>query len=197
MRLFEPIYTTILKWAKHPRAEQYLAGVSFAESSFFPIPVDVMLAPMVLADRQKAWRLATITTIMSVLGGMAGYLIGRFLFDAYGEQLLTLFDAHETFEVIKNNYNQYGVLIILLAGFTPIPYKIFTIASGVMSIAFIPFVLLSLVGRGARFFLVAALIRLGGERLEDTILEKVEWLGWGTLVLVLIGVLIYYFSHIS
>ncbi|RBP51368.1 YqaA family protein [Arenicella xantha] len=197
MKLFEPIYTKILQWAKHPHAEQYLAGVSFAESSFFPIPVDVMLAPMVLANRAKAWRLAAITTVMSVLGGMAGYMIGRFLFDSYGEQFLLFFDAHETFELIKHNYNQYGVLIILLAGFTPVPYKIFTIASGVMSIAFLPFVLLSLVGRGARFFLVAGLVRLGGDRLEETLLQKVEWLGWGTLLVVGAGGLVYYLTHLA
>jgi len=90
MKLFEPIYRTILTWAKHRHAERYLAGVSFAESSFFPIPVDVMLAPMVLSNKEKAWRLAFITTIMSVLGGMLGYLIGAYFFDSYGNQMLNI-----------------------------------------------------------------------------------------------------------
>jgi len=191
MKLFEPIYSKLMAWARHRHAERYLAGVSFAESSFFPIPVDVMLAPMVLANKDKAWRLAAITTVMSVVGGIAGYLIGRFLFDTYGDQLLTYFHAHDKFAAIKQSYQTHGVLIILLAGFTPIPYKIFTIASGVMSIAFLPFVLLSLIGRGARFFLVAGLIRLGGDKLEQTIHQKVEWLGWGTLVLVGLGLTVY------
>jgi len=191
MKIFEPIYSKLLAWAGHRHAERYLAGVSFAESSFFPIPVDVMLAPMVLAKKEKAWRLATITTVMSVAGGVAGYLIGRFLFDAWGDALLDYFHAHETFAEIKESYVEHGMLIILLAGFTPIPYKVFTIASGVMSIAFLPFVLLSLVGRGARFFLVAGLIRLGGDRLEQTIHQKVEWLGWGSLLLVAIGLGVY------
>lgn len=191
MKIFEPIYSKLLQWAGHKHAERYLAGVSFAESSFFPIPVDVMLAPMVLAKQDRAWRLAAITTVMSVLGGVAGYLIGRFLFDAWGDAILNHFHAHETFEKIQQSYIEHGVLIILLAGFTPIPYKIFTIASGVMSIAFLPFVALSLVGRGARFFLVAGLIRLGGDRLEQTIHQKVEWLGWGTLVLVVIAIGVY------
>lgn len=195
MKLFEPIYSTILKWAKHKNAEKYLAGVSFAESSFFPIPVDVMLAPMVLADKSKAWRLAAITTLMSVIGGIFGYLLGAFFFETYGAQVLNYFHAHDTFELIKEKYAANGILIILLAGFTPIPYKIFTIASGVLSVAFLPFVFLSLIGRGARFFLVAGLIRLGGERLEETIHKQVEILGWGTLLLVGMGGAAYYFLH--
>ncbi len=191
MKLFEPIYLTILKWAKHPKAERYLAGVSFAESSFFPIPVDVMLAPMVLAEKQKAWRLAAITTVMSVLGGVFGYVIGAYFFDAYGDQLLTFLHGHEKFKSIQAMFIEHGTLIILLAGFTPIPYKVFTIASGVMGIAFLPFVLLSLVGRGARFFLVAGLIRLGGDALETTIHRKIEIIGWATLVVVIAAVTLY------
>jgi len=195
VKIFEPIYSAILKWAKHKHAERYLAGVSFAESSFFPIPVDVMLAPMVLADKDRAWRLAAITTVMSVIGGVFGYLIGAFFFDAYGEQILNYFRAHDTFEAIKAKYAAHGVLIILLAGFTPIPYKIFTITSGVLGIAFLPFVLLSLVGRGARFFMVAGLVKLGGDKLEETIHKQVELLGWSTLGLVAIGASVYYVLH--
>lgn len=193
MKLFEPIYSAILKWAKHPHAERYLAGVSFAESSFFPIPVDIMLAPMVLADKAKAWRLAAIVTIMSVLGGLLGYLIGAFFFDAYGNQILDYFHAHETFESIKESYVEHGMVIILLAGFTPIPYKVFTITSGVIGIALVPFLIMSLIGRGARFFLVAGLIKLGGDRMEETIHKYVEWLGWGTLSVVAIGIAVYKF----
>lgn len=195
MKLFEPIYTTILKWAKHKHAERYLAGVSFAESSFFPVPVDVMLAPMVLADRDKAWRLAAITTLMSVIGGMFGYLIGSFFFEAYGEQILSYFHAHDSFEAIQAKYAAHGILIILLAGFTPVPYKIFTIASGVLGIAFLPFVFLSLLGRGARFFMVAGLVKMGGDKLEETIHKQIEMIGWGTLGLVVIGATAYYFLH--
>ena len=195
MKIFEPIYTAILSWAKHKHAERYLAGVSFAESSFFPIPVDVMLAPMVLADKDKAWRLATITTVMSVLGGIFGYLIGSFFFEAYGDQILNYFSAHAAFESVQEKYAAHGILIILLAGFTPVPYKIFTIASGVLGIAFLPFVVLSLIGRGGRFFLVAGLVRLGGDKLEETIHKQVELLGWGTLALVAIGGTAYYLMH--
>ncbi len=193
MRLFEPIYTTLLGWAKHRFAERYLAAVSFAESSFFPIPVDVMLAPMVLAKPNKAWRLALITTLMSVLGGVFGYFIGQYFFDVFGQQILNAFHAHDVFEQTKQQYVAHGIWIILLAGFTPIPYKIFTIASGVLGIALLPFVLLSLVGRGARFFLVAGLIRLGGEKLEATIHKQVELLGWLAVILVLLAGLVFYF----
>lgn len=187
MTLFEPIYSKILSWAKHRHAERYLAGVSFAESSFFPIPVDVMLAPMVLADNSKAWRYAAITTIMSVIGGLFGYLLGAFFFESYGDQVLNYFHAHETFAEIQASYLKHGMMIILLAGFTPVPYKIFTIASGVIGVAVIPFVLMSLIGRGARFFIVAGLVKLGGDKLESTLHKQVEWLGWGTLILAAIG----------
>lgn len=193
MTLFEPIYSKILSWAKHPHSERYLAGISFAESSFFPIPVDVMLAPMVLAAKEKAWRLATITTVMSVLGGMFGYLIGAYFFDLYGTQILDFFHAHEKFAAVKASYLEHGMAIVLLAGFTPVPYKIFTIASGVMGIAIVPFLVLSALSRGARFFLVAGLIRLGGDKLEETIHKQVEWLGWITLGLVVIALLVYKF----
>lgn len=191
MKLFEPIYITLLGWAKHPYAERYLAVTSFAESSFFPIPVDVMLAPMVLGKPEKAWRYALITTVMSVLGGLFGYLIGAFFFESFGAQILDFFHAHEAFESTKESYLEYGLLIILLAGFTPIPYKIFTIASGVVGVAILPFIAMSLLGRGGRFFLVAGLVKLGGDKLEQTIHKKIEWLGWITLVLVIVAVIAY------
>ena len=193
MKLFGPIYRYILLLAKHPLAERYLAAVSFAESSFFPIPVDVMLAPMVLADKDKAWRLASITAIMSVIGGFFGYMIGLFFFESFGTAMLDYFHAHETFEQVKALYTKHGMVIVLVAGFTPIPYKIFTIASGVIGIAIVPFMLMSLISRGARFFLVAGLIKLGGDTLEDTIHQKVEWLGWGSLLLIVTGFAIYKF----
>lgn len=191
MSLFEPIYTKLLTWAKHKHAERYLAVISFAESSFFPIPVDVLLAPMVLASPIKAWRLATITTVMSVIGGLAGYLIGATLFESYGAQILDYFNAHESFASVQASYIKHGMMIVLLAGFTPIPYKIFTIASGVIGIAVLPFLTMSLLSRGARFFIVAGLIKFGGDELESTIHKKVEWLGWGTLCLALIAFVAY------
>ena len=191
MKLFEPIYSAILRWSRHRHASRYLAGVSFAESSFFPIPVDVMLAPMVLAQPQKAWFLAGLTTVMSVLGGLFGYIISAFFFDQFGTTMLDYFDAHDTFASVQASYVEYGMLIVLVAGFTPVPYKIFTIASGVIGIAIIPFILMSALSRGARFFLVAGLIRWGGDSLEKTLHQRVEFIGWVCLLVVIIGALVY------
>ena len=129
---------------------------------------------------------------MSVLGGLFGYMIGAYFFEAYGDQMLTFLHAHEKFENIKAMFLEHGTLIILLAGFTPIPYKVFTIASGVMGVAVAPFVILSLIGRGARFFLVAGLIKLGGDKLEETIHKQIEILGWATIALVVVGITIYW-----
>lgn len=191
MKLFEPIYTILLGWAGHRHAERYLAGISFAESSFFPIPPDVMLAPMVLAKQAKAWRYAAICTVMSILGGLFGYFLGAFFFETYGAQVLDFFHAQDKFETAKELYTKHGMLIVLLAGFTPIPYKIFTIASGVVGIAILPFIAMSTIGRGARFFLVAGLVKLGGDKLETTIHKQVEWLGWITLALIAVVLLVY------
>lgn len=183
MRLFGPLYDRVLGWSRHPHAERYLGAMSFAESSFFPIPPDVMLAPMCVAERQRAWRYATITTIASVLGGIAGYAIGFLLFEAIEPWLRT---SHywSAFEQSRAWFDTYGVWVVLLAGFSPIPYKVFTIAAGVAALNPVLFVIASAAGRGARFFLVAGLIRAGGERFEAGLRQNVERLGWAAVVLV-------------
>ena len=183
MKLFEPLYDRVLGWSRHRHAERYLGAMSFAESSFFPIPPDVMLAPMVLAERDRAWRYATITTVMSVLGGIAGYAIGYLLFEAIEPWLRS---SHYWPAYVKSRewFDAYGVWVVFVAGFSPIPYKIFTIAAGVATLNPLLFVLASAIGRGARFFLVAGLIRVGGERFEATLRHNVERLGWAAVVLV-------------
>lgn len=173
-------------WSRHAHASRYLVGLSFTEASFFPIPPDVMLAPMVLAQRQKAWRLAAITTIASVLGGIFGYFIGMYLYVQIGEAVVAFYHAEETFLEIKSWFDSHGIWVILLASFTPIPYKLFTITAGVVSMAIIPFILLSLLGRSARFFLVAGMIYFGGERLEGLIKKYIDLLGWSLVVIVAI-----------
>ncbi len=183
MRLFGPLYERVLDWSRHPHAERYLAAMSFAESSFFPIPPDVMLAPMSLAAPARAWRYALVTTVASVLGGIAGYAIGLLLFESIEPWLVTshYWDAYQT---SRNWFDQYGVWVVFLAGFSPIPYKVFTIAAGVAVLNPLLFVLASLFGRGARFFLVAGLLKAGGPRFEAQLRHHVERLGWVTVVIV-------------
>jgi len=130
MRLFGPLYDRVLSWAKHPHAERYLGGLSFAESSFFPIPPDVMLAPMCIANRPRAWRFATITTLTSLAGGVAGYAIGYFLFEAI-EPWLHSMGYWPAYLRGKEWFDTWGIGAVFVAGFSPIPYKIFTISAGV------------------------------------------------------------------
>jgi membrane protein YqaA with SNARE-associated domain len=188
MKLFGPLYERVIGWARHPHAERYLGALSFAESSFFPIPPDVMLAPMCLADRSKAWRYATITTLTSLAGGVAGYAIGYFLFEAI-EPWLHDMGYWPAYLKGKEWFDAWGIWAVFVAGFSPIPYKIFTITAGVVVLNFPGFVIASFIGRGARFFLVAGLVVAGGERMEAMIPQYVERIGWAVVGLVVaIGV---------
>jgi membrane protein YqaA with SNARE-associated domain len=177
MKIFSPLFELVLRWSRHPKAPWYLAGLSFAESSFFPIPPDVMLMPMVVAEPRKAWRLATITTICSVVGGMAGFTIGYFGIDVITPWLHDL-GYWEAFEQSQGWFYKWGFWAVLAAGFSPIPYKIFTIAAGALAMSFAPFVLASVVGRASRFFLVAGLLYWGGARVEEMLRRYVDILGW-------------------
>ncbi len=177
MKIFAPLYDRVLDWSRHRFAERYLALLSFSESSFFPVPVDVMLAPMCLAARARAWRYAVLATIFSVLGGIGGYVIGVVLFEAL-EPWLRESHYWDSYLTSRAWFDEYGVWAIFVAGFSPIPYKVFTIAAGVALINLPGFILASLVGRGARFFLVAGLIVLGGERMETGLRKYVEGIGW-------------------
>jgi membrane protein YqaA with SNARE-associated domain len=189
VKIFTPLYNAALRWATHRHASRYLSALSFAESSFFPIPPDVMLAPMVLARRDRAWFLAGLTTVASVAGGLFGYLIGKFLFGTVAEPIIEFYDARSAFERARTWFEIYGVWVVFVAGFTPIPYKIFTISAGLIGMSLVPFMLASLVGRGARFFLVAGLILLGGEALETQLRRHVDAIGWVTVVVLVLGLL--------
>ena len=192
MRLFSALYDKTLGWSRHPNAPWYLGGLSFAESSFFPIPPDVMLAPMSMAQPRRAIAFATLTTLASVLGGIFGYLIGLFAFEMIGPWIEGSRYA-ASFAQAKQWFDEWGFLAIFAAGFSPIPYKVFTITAGVLAMAFLPFVLASFVGRGLRFFLVALLMAWGGQRMEEKLHRWIDWLGWLTVALVLLIVLIYRF----
>lgn len=191
MRIFGWLYDRAIHWSRHVHAPRYLAGLSFAESFIFPIPPDVMLAPMVLARRERAWHLAILTTGASVLGGLFGYLIGMYLYSQVGERVIEFYHAEETFLRIQIWFQAYGIWIILIAGFTPIPYKLFTITAGILSMTLVPFLLFSLLGRGARFFLIAAIIFWGGDPLERMIRKYIDVIGWVVLVVLILLYLIY------
>ncbi len=184
MKIFGPLYDRVLDWSRHHHAERYLAAMSFAESSFFPIPVDVMLAPMCLADRAKAWRFAAVATVFSVLGGIAGYAIGYGAFEMI-EPWLAESSYWPAYETSRDWLDRYGFWVVFVAGFSPIPYKVFTIAAGVAVINFPAFVIASLIGRAGRFFLVAGLLVLGGEKLETTLRRYVEGIGWAVTIIII------------
>ena len=190
MKLFAPLYERAMQWARHRHAPWYLGGMSFAESSFFPIPPDVMLAPMALARPEKAWLYAWITTLASVAGGVFGYFIGLLAFDAIEPWLQTsrYWGAYQT---ATQWFDEWGVVAVFIAGFSPIPYKVFTIAAGALSMALLPFTLASVIGRGGRFFLVAGLMRWGGARMEAQIRQHIDRLGWVTVALVALGAAAY------
>jgi membrane protein YqaA with SNARE-associated domain len=177
MRLFGPLYDRVLGWAAHPKARWYLGGLSFAESSFFPIPPDVMLAPMALARPVDAWRLALLTTLTSVAGGVLGYLIGYFALDLVEPWLMSA-GYWDGYLQVRGWFQTWGFWAVLAAGFSPIPYKLFTIAAGALGMFLPVFVLASIIGRGGRFFLVAGLIRWGGAPMEARLRRNVEFLGW-------------------
>ncbi len=187
VRLFSKLFDRVMTWSRHPKAPWYLAALSFSESSFFPIPPDVMLAPMVLAKPGDAWRFAGLTTVASVIGGAAGYLIGALAIEAI-EPLLHRLDYWDAYLKARLWFQTWGFWAVLAAGFSPIPYKIFTIAAGAMSMLLAPFMLASLAGRGARFFLVAGLIAWGGPRFESSLKRHIDVIGWA---LVGMGLLAY------
>ena len=189
MKILNKLYTDTVRLAGHAKAGYYLFILSVAESSFFPIPPDVMLAPMCLAKPDKVWNFAFITTIGSVLGGVLGYLIGKFLF-GYIEPLLINFDYMASYENAVNWFIKWGFWAILIAGFSPIPYKVFTIAAGVLNMAFIPFVVGSTIGRGARFYLVAFLIKIFGKKIDSILKKYIDRITWGLVILIIIGLFI-------
>ncbi|NOZ37577.1 MAG: DedA family protein [Gammaproteobacteria bacterium] len=186
MRVFSRLFEMVMRWVEHRHAPWYLAGLSFAESSFFPVPPDVMLAPMALAKPTRAWRYALLTTLASVVGGIAGYAIGMFAFNLV-EPLLHSAGYWQRYETTRVWFDSWGIWVVLMAGFSPIPYKVFTISSGVVGMSFLPFILASFVGRGARFFLVAGLMVWGGEKMEQGLRRYIDRIGWVLVVAVLVA----------
>ncbi len=184
--MIRALYNWTLRLAGHRHADWALAGVSFAESSVFPIPPDVLLVPMVLSARQRAWWIATVCTVASVLGGLAGYAIGAFLFAEIGRPVLELYGYLDTFGTFQDLYHEWGFWIVFGGGFTPIPYKVITIASGVANLDLMVFVVASLISRGGRFFIEAALLWYLGQPMRAFIERHLNWLAL-TLFLLAVG----------
>ena len=179
------MYDWCVAAAYKPFAPWILGAVSFAESSFFPVPPDVMLIPMALARPDKAWFYATVCTVTSVAGGLLGYLIGAVLYDSVGLWLIHLYGYGDKVEAFREAYAQWGAWIILLKGLTPIPYKIVTIASGFAGYNLFLFVVLSIITRGARFFLLAFLLNRYGAQARSIIEERLGfWVSAGAILLV-------------
>jgi membrane protein YqaA with SNARE-associated domain len=167
--MFKPLYDRLIALSESRHAPYALAAVAFAESSVFPIPPDVLLAPMALAQPRRAWVFALICTVSSVLGGMLGYAIGALLYDTVGQWLIHLYGYADRMASLKEAYAKWGALVILVKGVTPIPFKLVTIVSGLLGYNFALFVALSIVTRGARFFLVAGALNLWGDTLRGAL----------------------------
>jgi|TARA_B100000767_G_C19680501_1_gene499352 membrane protein YqaA with SNARE-associated domain len=188
MKIFQKLYSLTIRLAGHAKASYYLFALSVAESSFFPIPPDVMLAPMCLAKSAKAWSFAFITTMGSVLGGLLGYLIGKFSY-IYIEPILVDFGYMSAYLNAVEWFNEWGFWAIVLAGFSPIPYKVFTIAAGALSMGFVPFIFGSLIGRGSRFYLIALLIKVFGKSIDSVFKKYTNRIGWLFIFVTFIGLI--------
>lgn len=184
------LYNWTMAFAGHRHAVWALALISFAESSFFPIPPDVLLIPMVLANREKAWLYAGICTVASVLGGVFGYAIGALLYDSLGAWVIQLYGYGDEVEAFRQAYAEWGSWIILIKGLTPIPYKIVTITSGFAGYDLVWFILLSAITRAGRFFLVAWLLHRYGEPVRGFIEKRLELVTAGVAVLFIGGFVI-------
>ncbi len=189
--IIKAAYRWTVAWSTTKYAAVALGVVSFAESSFFPIPPDPLLLAMVFTKPKKWLHFAALTTIASVIGGMFGYFIGAVLWDSFGDFLLSSLHLRDSFSTVESLYEQYSVTIILVAAFTPIPFKVFTLAGGVFRVAFAPFVAASIAGRGARFFLVAALANFLGKKYKDKIERYVDIISLGFLAILIIAFIIY------
>lgn len=181
--LFAGLYDRVMRWAAHPHAERYLIGVSMFESIFFPVPTALMVAPMAVARPDRAVRIALIATITSVLGGVFGYYLGYFAISAI-EPLLHEVGYWDKYMTAQHWFQEWGFWAVVIAGFSPIPFKLFTLSAGALSMSLIPFVLAALVGRSAHFFLVSLLMAWAGPRLEPVVKKYIEWLGWASVLIV-------------
>jgi membrane protein YqaA with SNARE-associated domain len=185
--MLRKLYDWIIAYSSKPSAPWALALVAFAESSVFPVPPDVLQVPMTLARPDKAWRYALIATIASVLGGLVGYAIGALLYDSVGKFLIELYGYGQKVDQFRAAYAHYGHWVILLKGLTPIPFKLVTITSGFANYSLFWFFVLSVITRGARFFLLAALLHYFGPSAREFIEKRLGLVTLGFLAIIVIG----------
>ena len=192
MQIFAPVYDAVIRFSRRRDAPYYLSALSFVESFILPFPPpDVMLAPMAIAQPRNAMRFAAITLFFSVLGGLVGYAIGAFLFDL-AEPLIVDWGYQSRFETVMQWFAAWGFWAVLVAGFSPVPYKIFTIAAGVLNLALLPFLFASIIGRGVRFFLLAWCLAKFGPSIEARLIRYIEVVGWAVVAALLLAIVIYY-----
>ena len=189
--LFAGIYNKMMGWAAHPHAERYLIGVRVFESIFFPVPTALMVAPMAIARPDRAVRIALVATITSVLGGIVGYYLGYFAISAI-EPIIQDVGYWDKYMTAQNWFKEWGFWAVVIAGFSPIPFKLFTLSAGALSMAILPFILAATVGRSAHFFLVSLLMAWAGPKLEPVVKKYIEWLGWLTVLLVALFIAFHY-----
>ncbi len=185
--MLRKLYDWVIRMAEHPKALWVLAGISFAESSFFPIPPDIMLIPMVIAQRARAWLIAGVCTIASVAGGFLGYAIGFYFFETLGKYVIDLYGLQGGFAEFQEQFNKWGLWIILIKGLTPIPFKLVTIASGAAHFDLGVFAVASLITRAGRFYLVAGLIYLFGEPIREFIEKHLTLVTTAAVALIVTG----------
>lgn len=186
MKLFGSLYDKLMQWSVHRWATFWLIFVSFIEAIFFPLPVDVMLIPMAMSKPQKAIRYGLYAGLASTLGGMIGYLIGYYAFDLI-KDYINQWGYQHAWDLSVSWFKQWGILVAFVAGFAPIPYKIFAICAGALKMAFFPFILTSWLSRTLRFLLVAKLSAWGGQRFQTQIRHSIEIIGWGVIVLAILA----------
>lgn len=188
-RQIRRLYNWVISWAEKKQAEKALAGISFAESSFFPIPPDPLLIAMTIANSSRYLRFAFICTAASVLGGIFGYLIGVGLFESVGQWVVDTYHLQESFNSLGTRYQANAIITVFAAAFSPIPYKLIAISAGVFKVNFLAFVMISIIGRGMRFFLVATLMHHFGKRYKDKIEKYIDILSLLFVLLLVLGVL--------
>lgn len=189
MKIFGALYDKTMLWSNHRFATFWLTFVSFIEAIFFPIPPDVMLIPMSMNKPKYAIRFAFYTALASVVGGAIGYGLGYYAFD-FVEGYIQQWGYQQHWDTALSWFKEWGILVVFVAGFSPIPYKIFTICAGVMQMAFLPFLLTAFISRAARFLLVAKLAAWGGEKFAEKLRQSIEIIGWSVVILAIIAYLI-------